>query len=121
MSTKEQAHTAGPWSYSHNDFWHKDESNLGQFFVAVPVPNPAAYDSGFGQQIAWIARSPFLGNTESHKAFNAEAEANARLIAAAPGLLAEIQWLRANIREATTSAIESRLDAAIARATGASK
>lgn len=41
------------------------------------------------------------------------------LIAAAPDLLAALQWVRDNLRDTATSVIEAYLDAAISRATEA--
>mgnify|MGYP000967665485 CR=1 FL=1 len=75
-------HTPGPWEVLQQDF---QGTLIGQRNFGA-----AAYDSICAKQVAWLPRSTYSPG-DSHDAFMAETNANARLIAAAPELLAALE------------------------------
>lgn len=111
METKEQVkHTLGPWRVGEGGM----PSRLN------------VWDVWAGAQIAHVKRFPVADDVRQIQA-DAEAEANARLIAAAPDLLEALCWMRScfdehgELRETyddQCSVSLEKADAAIAKAEG---
>lgn len=88
------AHTPGPWSVSAGSIWATSQ---------------------------WGARVR-IAPVDSHSPMNGiDSAANARLIAAAPDLLAAAKYLMADLKHSYEPRVEAldKLEAAIAKATGA--
>lgn len=94
--------TPGPWWVRKNE----RNGDLRDCFVAAKDVNGFPYDA------------EVLGDDEYHTGGIGRKLADCHLIAAAPDMAETLQWLRDNIRETTTSEIERRLDAALAKARG---
>lgn len=94
-------HTEGPWEYRHDE--EKDRHYVGYGVCCI-------VDDVFATK-------------ETKDRGQVERKANARLIAAAPELLEVLKFARAYIKPLTTSGgpVLSRIDAAIAKATGESE
>lgn len=75
---------AAKWTVHHNDFWHRNESNYGRFFVAT-TKFAAAYDSPIGEIAVWMPKSPWLTDTPDglakHLEHNRIQESRAQIIA----------------------------------------
>lgn len=105
------AHTPGPWLHDHR------EGDNGYFNTEVFSPNDSW---GVIATLAWVPQPLGNGVTGTYR------EANARLIAAAPDLLAALQNLLAEVSEASIvgichderAAFMNARDA-VAKATGA--
>lgn len=65
---------------SHNDFYNKDKSNFGRFFVAIECAGAAAYDTQY-DPILFMPRNTYLPGTEAHRRRNSELERMAHSIA----------------------------------------
>ena len=72
------------WVVRHNDFWNKDTSNWGCYFVCTEK-HAAAYDSPVDEVAVWMPKSPWLPDTpegrEKHLAHNRLQERRAKIIA----------------------------------------
>lgn len=116
MKTNDTKHTPGPWIHGEGNTYF---TKTGQFMTANLVYGPGGYSG------PWIA-AVFLDTVPSRS--RAEMEANARLIAAAPELLAFTEAAAGFIAWAHDSgadknamiALEKMRRAAIAKATGQS-
>jgi hypothetical protein len=111
-------HTPGPWSIQWATHWGVDDGTNTEragCFQILSDPNPTLAN-------VLCTRTPWPERAD-------EMRANARLIAAAPDLLAALeeartglQWYRDSFPEATDGSDDeamTRIDAAIAKATGA--
>lgn len=109
-------HTAGPWMAAAS----------GSSVVGWPVVGPMGRSIC---SVSWLPKKAYPDvSVVGYAAFNSECEANARLIAAAPDLLAALKRQQANIsrwRETGAPAtpeesksISGQIDAAIAKAEG---
>ena len=77
--------TPGPWSTYIQTYPHE---------VLICTLRPAAaYDSPVAEQIAWTAINPYVAGSDSHEAYKAKSLANAKLLSAAPELLAALKVL----------------------------
>ncbi len=120
-------HTPGPWVAYVQSFPHE---------ILICTTGPFSnYDSPVVEQIAWTAKNTWQTGTERHGAQKERDYANARLIAAAPELLDVVKTLRDYIADTASGALHfsdsgegvkamaaedlARVDAAIAKATGA--
>ena len=91
-NTKQTAHTPGPW-------------NFGRTSLDVYAPETGKHIATAHLPLGWLSEE------------RAIAEANARLIAAAPDLLAALEMIR-NANVAMAEPIEDAMFAAIAKAQG---
>lgn len=94
-------HTPGPWFMSGVRF----RMNGGEWHSI----NRYDEDKKQDENIACVGFDPRTSN----------GLADAHLIAAAPDLLAALRWVRGNYAAGSTAEINARIDAALAKATGA--
>lgn len=70
------------FTHSHNNWWHRREMAWGQWFVAEPRANAAAYDCAHQTPVVWFPASPFKNGSVSHRIWDAVMEQAARMSAA---------------------------------------
>ena len=99
-------YTPGPWYVVEED--HSDDSGNGPVSLAI-----STYEDDSVDAIAWI-------NTMNP---NKTEQANARLIAAAPDMLAALQRIQKDLRDGPIDGefpVRDMVDAAVSKATGES-
>lgn len=64
----------------HSDWWHKDSSNFGRWYVGEVRDSAAVFDAQ-STPVCWMPDSPFEGGSLSHIRFVAEQGERAQLIA----------------------------------------
>jgi hypothetical protein len=109
-------HTPGPWTWE--GAMNSDTIHIGpqQFFEFQGTKTPVPMQNG--QQVATVRAMPPYPHCDDEQ--NRQAIANARLIAAAPDLLAALRFARQFVvkgYDATTPDL-AKIDAAIAKAEG---
>jgi hypothetical protein len=68
---------------AHNDWWSRDRSAFGQWYVAIPRVNAAAFDAASDPVPGtWLPRSPYKGGTPEHIEYNRQMQAKAEQMAA---------------------------------------
>lgn len=119
----EKSHTPGPWrseKSSFGDFWVRRDDSVGQMIREGTIDGDDAVVLVSGSRHVFKR----AGDETVHRNVHApEAEANARLIAASPELLAACRWAESALAPFSKEPAEksgiSLLRAAIAKATGA--
>jgi hypothetical protein len=67
------------YAVSHSDYWNRNESNYGQWFIYKVNPNAGAYDSP-GKPVAWMEKSNWTGGSAEHLKHNDRMENLARVM-----------------------------------------
>lgn len=69
------------YAAAHNDFWNRQQSNWGRWYVGAVRDGAQAYDAPLAP-VLWIERSPYIGGTDAHRQHDEWAEKTAHDIAA---------------------------------------
>ncbi|MFL5063437.1 MAG: hypothetical protein ACJ8FU_08360 [Xanthobacteraceae bacterium] len=110
------SHTAAPWSVYDQDDFQKQ-------ILICTLRSAANYDSPVAEKICWTEKNPFFRGTDGYAERKARDLANARLIAAAPDLLAALKLANDEIHHPGAARhegidLDAIISAALAKAEG---
>jgi hypothetical protein len=112
-------HTPGPWHVVSDPQWEGKHPNHSHRFICNVPAFAQVYPPTVGEDDGWQVFHDEVGITICHMTDTVEIEANARLIAAAPDLLAALELIHSNAGE-SPEWIRERIAPAIAKTKGGS-